>query len=97
MTFAIGDAVRYKPGFGTYGYEDLIQEDGRIPATVTGFGNPQKGHRADRGARIKIEFFRGRTSIKRAVDAQSLIRELSAGEASDALGSFVTSKLQEKQ
>lgn len=93
--FAIGDAVRYKPGSGTYGYEDLIQEDGRIPATVIGFGSPQTGRRADRGARVRIEFFRGRTAIQRSVDAQGLsrARELGAGEASAAVGAFVQSKL----
>ncbi len=72
MTFAIGQAVRYKPGVGTYGYEDLVQADGCIPETVTGFGQPQTGARADRGARVKIEFFRGRLPIRRAVDATTL-------------------------
>lgn len=35
-TFSAGQAVRYKPGYGTYGYEHLIEADGRIPAVVIG-------------------------------------------------------------
>jgi hypothetical protein len=47
---------------------------------------------------VRIEFFRGNTPIRRAVDAQNLAlvdRELGAGEAAAALGSFVTSKSKE--
>lgn len=71
--FAVGQAVRYKPGSGTYGYEDLVQGDGRIPATVRGFGPPRRGNRAARGPLVKIEFLRGRLPLRRAVDAASLI------------------------
>lgn len=70
--FAVGEQVRYKPGNGTYGYEDLVEADGRIPASVRGFGPPRKGARADRGPLVKIEFVRGRMPIRRAVDAASL-------------------------
>ncbi len=35
--FTVGQLVRYKPGYGTYGYEDSLEADGRIPGTVTGF------------------------------------------------------------
>jgi hypothetical protein len=33
----INDRVRYKPGVGTYGYEESIGPDGRIPGRVVGF------------------------------------------------------------
>ena len=93
MPFSIGQRVRYKPGYGTYGYEDLVESDGRIPAMVLGFGKPQR-----HGPRVKIEFFRNKTALRRAVDAGNLIldRELGAGEAAAALGSFVSSKLEGK-
>lgn len=73
--FTIGDHVRYKPGSGTYGYEDLLQADGRIPATVRGLGPPRTGNRADRGPLVKIDFVRGHTALHRSVDAASLILE----------------------
>lgn len=34
--FAVGDHVRYKPGCGTYGYEDVLHADGRLAGTVIG-------------------------------------------------------------
>lgn len=34
--FAVDQRVRYKPGTGTYGYEDYLDADGRIPAVVIG-------------------------------------------------------------
>jgi hypothetical protein len=62
--FAPGSRVRYKPGIGTYGYEDLVEEpDGRIPAHVLGFTV----------SRIRIEFYRGRSPIRRAVEKGSLV------------------------
>lgn len=33
----VGDQVRYKPGVGTYGYEESLGDDGRIPGVITGF------------------------------------------------------------
>jgi hypothetical protein len=36
MKFKVGDHVRYKPGYGTYGYEDVLEADGRIPGVVIG-------------------------------------------------------------
>lgn len=30
----VGDRVRYKPGTGTYGYEESVQADGRVPGYV---------------------------------------------------------------
>lgn len=32
----VGARIRYKPGFGTYGMEDCLEDDGRIPGTVVG-------------------------------------------------------------
>lgn len=34
MTFTIGQAIRYTPGYGTYGYEDALEPDGRLPGVV---------------------------------------------------------------
>jgi hypothetical protein len=74
VTFIVGEAVRYKPGFGTYGYEDVLDEaDGRIAAVVIGF-TPR---RADTGIpRVRIRFTKpGRiVNTTRAVDAKSLVR-----------------------
>lgn len=61
----VGVAVRWKPGTGVYGYEDVIEADGRIPAIVTGHTK----------TRVRIEFVPtkiARTAISRAVDAASL-------------------------
>ena len=66
MNLAIGQAVRYKPGTGTYGYEESIEADGRIPAVVQGFTR----------TRVRIDMtltVAGRKTKKlRAVDAASL-------------------------
>jgi hypothetical protein len=64
--FKVGDAVRYKPGFGTYGYEDVLQVDGRIAAVVIGFSP----------TRVQIKFTQsGRLKDRtRAVDVKSLVR-----------------------
>lgn len=63
---AIGTLVRYKPGDGVYGYEDLIEADGRIPAIVM-------GHSPTR-TRIRFQPTRGRVHvlIERSVDVSSL-------------------------
>ena len=70
MSFTIGQAVRYKPGSGTYGYEDLLEQDGRVPAVVVGL----TPIRRDTGSsRVRIKFTTGRIAGKtRAVDATSL-------------------------
>lgn len=64
MKLSIGDTVRYKPGVGTYGYEDLLEQDGRIAATVIGFSR----------TRVRIQFTaKGRLyNTTHAVDAASL-------------------------
>lgn len=64
-TFTIGQAVRYKPGFGTYGYEDAIRQspDGRLSAVVIGFSKTR--------VRVRIVADLGRI-VTRCVDAQSL-------------------------
>jgi hypothetical protein len=63
-TFDVGQAVRYRPGIGTYGYEQVIESDGRIPATVIGHSR----------TRVRIQFkLTEFGSVKRAVDAASLV------------------------
>jgi hypothetical protein len=32
--FTIGQPIRYRPGSGTYGYEDVVEADGRLPGVV---------------------------------------------------------------
>ncbi len=66
-TFPIGQAVRYKPGFGTYGYEDCLEADGRVPAVVVGYTN----------TRVRLELtlaLRGGSRVRTSVNAASLIR-----------------------
>jgi len=65
MTFQIGQAVRYKPGFGTYGYEDALASspDGRIAGVVI-------GHSPTR-VQVRLTIDLGRI-VTRAVDARSL-------------------------
>lgn len=67
--FEVGDQVRYKPGQGTYGYEHLLEADGRVPATVVGHTN----------TRVVIEIGKaiggaGGINKRRTVDASSLTR-----------------------
>lgn len=64
-TVAIGQPVRYRPGAGTYGYEDALEEDGRVPAVVIGYSK----------TRIRIEITlvkRYGAKVRRSVDAASL-------------------------
>ena len=65
-TFAIGQTVRYQPGTGTYGYEDVLEIDGRLPGVVVGF-SPTR-------VRVRLTLTkRGRgVTITRCVDAESL-------------------------
>ena len=66
MTFAIGDRVRYKPGYGTYGYEDALEADGRLPGIVIGL-TP---------ARVRVELTltkRRGSTVVRSVEASSLV------------------------
>lgn len=58
--FSVDQRVRYKPGQGTYGYEHLVEDDGRIPAVVV-------GHSA---TRVRIRFLQW--DRVRCVDAASL-------------------------
>jgi hypothetical protein len=63
-SFTVGQPVRYRPGYGTYGYEQVIEADGRIPAKVIGL-TP---------SRVRIQFkLTEFGSVKRAVDAASLV------------------------
>lgn len=64
-SFVIGQQVRYLPGTGTYGYEDALEADGRLPGIVKGYTK----------ARIQVELRlerRGGIRIQRAVAAESL-------------------------
>jgi hypothetical protein len=65
-TFPIGAAVRYKPGFGVYGFEDCLEADGRLPGVVLGYTH----------TRIRLELTltqrRGQT-VRRSVNVESVI------------------------
>lgn len=64
QAFQVLQSVRYKPGGGTYGYEDGVEQDGRIPAVVIGHSP----------TRVRIKFACGGRVIVRCVDAASLRR-----------------------
>lgn len=70
--FAVDERVRYKPGCGTYGYEDILGPDGRLAGVVV-------GHTRTRvRVRLTLDFSRigGRVQHKeRCVDAASLVLE----------------------
>lgn len=61
--FNVGDKVRYKPGYGTYGYEDVLEADGRVPGEV-------RGHTR---TRVRISTRNNAGTLVRAVDAASLV------------------------
>jgi hypothetical protein len=64
--FPIGTLIRYKPGIGTYGYEHLLQGDGRARGRVL-------GHTA---IRVRCVFpWPGGGQTVRAVDPASLIHD----------------------
>lgn len=60
--FKVGDAVRYTPGFGTYGYEETVGPDGTVPGIVA-------GHSA---TRVRVRMMSDRGLVVRAVAATSL-------------------------
>lgn len=65
--FPVGQAVRYRPGFGTYGYEDCLEDDGRLAGVVL-------GHTP---TRVQVELTlnkRGGAKVRRTVNADQLIR-----------------------
>lgn len=64
MKFKSGDLVRYKPGNGTYGYEDVLDADGRVDCTVVGFTTTRVRVRVDHPGRMQ--------GSVRVVDAASL-------------------------
>lgn len=68
LDFAPGQRVRFKPGVGTYGYEDCIEPDGRLAAIVV-------GHTPTR-VRIELQGNHRRALDRVAVDAASLSVEL---------------------
>jgi hypothetical protein len=65
--FPVGQAIRYLPGFGVYGFEDALEADGRLPGVVL-------GHTP---TRIQVELTltkRRGAKVRRAVNAEQLIR-----------------------
>jgi len=69
LTFAIGDRVRYRPGSGTYGYDDGLGGDGRLGGRVIGL-TPKR-------VRVELVMERGTRKGRRltlSVDAASLAR-----------------------
>lgn len=87
MKFTIGQHVRYKPGSGTYGYEDAIEADGRIGGIVMGF-TPRRKDTGVARVRVQLCLFHcvdGRRGaghfVMRAVDAASLTPENPAASA----------------
>jgi hypothetical protein len=71
--FAIGQAVRYKPGVGTYGYEDALEDDGQLPGIVLGYSVT---------GRVQVALTlrkRGGSRVKRTVHAASLQAAGAAG------------------
>ena len=70
--FRVGQAVRYRPGFGTYGYEDALEADGKIPGVVVGFTR----------TRVRVELaLRGRGRLRRSVAVESLTPVVENSEA----------------
>jgi len=78
--FTVQQRVRYRPGTGTYGFEEAVEEDGRIPATVIGHSP----------TRVRIAFDipmvadTRRRRVERAVDAASLIPAQDGAETQGA-------------
>jgi hypothetical protein len=69
MPFQVGDQVRYKPGGGTYGYEDSTEADGRVPGTVIGFTRTRVK------VRLMVMFAERRSPVDRLVEAKSLDKQ----------------------
>lgn len=65
--FERGQRVRFRPGKGTYGYEDCLEADGRLGALVV-------GHTTTR-VRIELTGNHRRWHDRVAVDAASLALE----------------------
>lgn len=65
--FPIGAAIRYRPGNGTYGYEESLESDGRVPGIVEGFTRAR--------VRVRLTLTQGgvRSVGHRWVEASSLI------------------------
>lgn len=73
--FTVGQKIRYKPGSGTYGYEDVLCADGRLAGVVVGYTRTRVR------VRLTLDFSRigGRVQHKeRCVDAASLVLEAQA-------------------
>jgi len=66
-TLPVDQPIRYLPGSGTYGFEDCVEHDGRLPGVVLGHTD----------TRIRVELTlakRGGMKVRRAVNAAQLIR-----------------------
>lgn len=71
--FPVGQAIRYLPGFGTYGFEDCLEDDGRLPGKVI-------GHTP---TRVRVELTltkRSGITVNRAVNADQLLCVLTPAE-----------------
>ena len=71
--FPVGTPIRYRPGSGTYGFEDVTGADGRIGGVVEGYSATR--------VRIRLTFEgnglrKGRT-LMRCVDVDSCKRAVS--------------------
>jgi hypothetical protein len=67
--FPVGAAVRYKPGYGVYGFEDCVEADGRLPGKVLGYTD----------TRVQLELSLAKRApgltVRRSVNAAQLILE----------------------
>jgi len=64
MEFHINTRVRYKPKASVYGYEHLVESDGRVPAIVIGHSLK----------RVRIEF-NGRRMTAKGTSQTSVLAE----------------------
>jgi hypothetical protein len=66
--FKVGDAARYKPGSGTYSYEESVEADGRVPGVVIGFTKTR--------IRLRLTMTMGgqKSQRDRAVDVESVLK-----------------------
>jgi hypothetical protein len=68
VSFKVGDPIRYTPGSGTYGYEESIEADGRVPGVVIGFTRTRVR------LRLTLTIAGRKSQLDRAVDYASVRR-----------------------